>query len=152
MELFKLRVQNIQGVLFSFFFSLLINFVRRKFVSKASERLLFSLFIINQYCTPNACYIPKNGFMTSDRLLFSLLRYFFNTKKCVFKGSGNLLFSLLNYFSNMKKMCLQIKWKPATFLIRKMCVQNKRWAAFQFIKLLFVIQKMCVQNKRGAAF
>ena len=66
MELIKLCVQNKQGLLFSFF-SLLINIVCQKCVFKASERLLFSLLIINQYCTPNVCYTTKNLFKTCAR-------------------------------------------------------------------------------------
>ena len=47
----------------------------------------------NQYCTPNFCYISKNVFKTSNRLLFILLRYFSNLKKkCVFKSIENMRF------------------------------------------------------------
>ena len=152
MELFKLRVQNIQGVLFSFFFhywsilyaeNLCPKQVRGYFLVYSSLISIVHLMLV---------IFQKMGSWQATGCFLVYYATFLIQKKCVFKGSGNLLFSLLNYFSNMKKMCLQIKWKPATFLIRKMCVQNKRWAAFQFIKLLFVIQKMCVQNKRGAAF
>ena len=62
-----------KGGCFLFLFSSIINIARRKCVFKASESLLFSLFIINQYYTPNICYTTKNLFKTIDRLLFSLL-------------------------------------------------------------------------------
>ena len=92
MELFKLWVQNKQGVFFSFlvvfFFSLLINSVHRKCVFEASKRLRFSLFIINQHCTPDVCYTTKKVFKTSDKLLFSLLHYFFNTRNTCSKQAG----------------------------------------------------------------
>ena len=108
---------------------------------KASERLLFSLFIINQYCTPDVCYTTKNVFKTSDRLLFSLLSYFSNMEKNVYSNQVKTY-----YFSNT---CLK--------------TSGGGGAAFQFIKLLFVIQKnacskqagirkMHAQIKRGLAF
>ena len=42
-----------------------------KFVFKASGKLLFSLFIINQDCTPKMFYFKKFMFKVSERLLFS---------------------------------------------------------------------------------
>ena len=85
------------------------------------------LCIINQYCTPIMFYCEnvcskqlRNYFLVFSlliiivrlmlyykkcvqnkrALLFSLLPYFFNTKKCVLKASRNLRFRLLSYFSN----------------------------------------------------
>ena len=92
MKLLKTCAQN-KRCLLSVFFSSLINIVRRKCVFKARERLLFSLFIIDQYCTPDVCYTTKNAFKTSNGLLFSLLRHFFNTK---------------NMFSKQKETCFLI--------------------------------------------
>ena len=86
-ELFKMCVQSKQLVILVCFFSLLINIVRQNNLFKASKRLLLRLFIINQYCTPNVCFIIKN----------------------LFKASERLFFSLLSYLSDMKKMCIQIK-------------------------------------------
>ena len=63
------------------------NFLLQKCVFKASWSLLFSLSIINQYCTSNV-----------------------RIQKCVFKASGNLLFSLLSYFvhESIRNFCFLI--------------------------------------------
>ena len=114
---------------------------------RARVRLIFS-FIINQYFTPYVCYTTKNVFKTSNRMLFSLLWYFFNTNKFVSKASGNLLFGWLSYFSNMKKICIQIKWKPATFLIQKMSVQNKH-GSFLVYSTTFAVWKHVCSKKSG---
>ena len=55
------------GATFSFFCRQPI--LHTEMCVKASERLLFSLFIINHYCTPNAS--TKNLFKIIDRLRFS---------------------------------------------------------------------------------
>ena len=117
---------------------------------RARVRLIFS-FIINQYFTPYVCYTTKNVFKTSNRMLFSLLCYFFNTKKCESKASGNLLFGLLSYFSNMKKICIQIKCKPATFLIQKMSAQNKH-GSFLVYSTTFALWKHVCSKKVGGSF
>ena len=118
------------------------------------------LLIINQYYTPlmfyceNACSKQvRNYFLVFSSLiiiarlmlyykkcvqnkralLFSLLPYLFDTKKCVFKASRNLRFRLLSYFSNTN-------------------VCSKRAGCFLTYSTTFQIQKMFVQNKREAAF
>ena len=52
--------------------SSLINIIPLNFVFKGSKCLLFSLFIINQYCMLKRFYHEKCVFIESGRLIFSL--------------------------------------------------------------------------------
>ena len=80
-------------------------------------------------------------------LLFDLIRYFFNTQKCVFKASGNLLFSLLSYFAHesIRNFCFLIiirnyfVWKIYFFLTS---------ATLSFISRLFLESSLIKQNRR----
>ena len=97
------------------FFSPLINIVCRKCVFKASERLIFSLFIINQYCTPNICYTTKNVFknLTSCLLVycatFLIQKIRFQNKQVAGFQFIKLPFVILNMrIQNMRGL---VKWK-----------------------------------------
>ena len=85
-------------------FSSLINIAHRKCVFKACERLLFSLFIINQYCTP-VCYTTKNVFKRIDRLLFSLIYFFVIQKVHVQKKLGTAFQFIKLPFVIPKHLC-----------------------------------------------
>ena len=52
------------------------------------NKLLFSLFIINQCCKPNII-LQKNVLKASKGLLFSLLSYISNTKNVCSKQAGD---------------------------------------------------------------
>ena len=110
---------------------------------KGSGRLSFSLFIINQYCTPKMFYYEKCVFKAIRILFFSLLIInqtpnviYYET--CVFKPSGRLLFRLFIIF------------QTPNVLLQKTFVQNG-WETnfFWFINYYFTpnvpLQKMCVR-------
>ena len=152
-----MSVQNKRRLLFSFFSSLILY----KQLIKACEKLLCSLFIINQYFTRNVilqkmCSKQSGGCFLVYYATFNLFSDFCNTKnvclkqakacfliylvtfliqKCVFKTSRRLLFNLFGYFSNTKKCVFETSGRLLFNL-------------FDY----FSNTKTCVQKKREAAF
>ena len=104
-----------------------------KSVFKAVGRLIFSLFIMNQYCMPKMFQYEKCVFKASGRLLFSLFiinQYctskMFYYKKCVFKAGGRLLFNLfiMNQFSTKNVCSKQVGGCLVySFLISNVCLK-----------------------------
>ena len=127
MELFKTCVQRKQRLIFSFFHHQSIFF-------KASDRLLFRLFIINQYCTPNVI-LPKSVFKAIGKLLFSLLSYFFNTRNVCSKQAGGFFLVYLATFVIQKNPNGCFLVYKDTVVIRQMCVQNKWRLLFSLLMI-----------------
>ena len=91
-------------------FSSLVNIVRWKCVFKVRKRLLFSFFIINQYCVANVCFSTINVFKTIYRQLLSLLSYFLCYEKCMFKTSAGLLFQFIKLLFLIREIHVKNKW------------------------------------------
>ena len=153
----KLVFKTSEGYFLVFFSSLILY----KQVIKAREKLLCSLFIINQYFTRNVilqkmCSKQAQGCFLVYYATFNLFSDFCNTKnvclkqvkacfliyldtfliqKCVFKTSRRLLFNLFGYFSNTEKRVFKTSVRLLFNLFG--CFSNT---------------KTCVQNKREAAF
>ena len=96
-------------------------FYYEKCTFKASGKLLFSLFIINQYCTKNMYSNWVGGCVLVYSSLISIVHLIFYYKKCVFKASGRLLFSYSSLISIICLKCfttnfIKLLWKD-TFKI-----------------------------------
>ena len=78
-----------------------------KSVFSASEKLLFSFFIINQYCTPKMFYF-KNVCSKQVRICFLIYEVTFVTRKMCVQNKqwgGGLRFSPLSDFCKTKNLC-----------------------------------------------
>ena len=101
-------------------------------------------------------------FKTSRGLLFSLLSYFYNTKKVCLKKQGGCclvheskLIQLLLWFGNM---CVEnqtggcVFFYSATFVIRKHVCSNQAGGCFLDHSATFIIGKYLCSNQAGGCF
>ena len=125
---------------FLVFSSLIINLCQKS-VFKAIGRLLFNLFIINQYCMPNVI-LQKMCVQSKQEPVF------FNSKTVCLKQVG-VAFLIQNMCSKQARGCFLIY--SAAFLIQKMWVQTKWGLLFNLLSYFCNTKNVC-SNQAGAAF